>query len=302
MKKISIITPYYYGKRYLEQLLAMVEKNARNLLREAEVEFLIVNDSPEETILLSSETEIHYSIRIIQNKKNLGIHGARIEGLKQASGDYILMLDQDDKIEPHFLKSQLSSIGGYDFVVANGKIVYGEQQELIYQKEKLQELVKKYWVYYWFGNQILSPGQVLIKRSAVPKVWMQKSMRINCSDDYFLWLLMFESGAEVQINKNVLYTHCGTGSNVSGDRVQMKKSDLEMLSLLEGKMDPKRLFRCRKRVEYELWLLENFGNEELRKSKVYRSCYFSKKLFHKYREFLLRKNKEKKNSRQKKSF
>lgn len=289
MKKISIITAYYYGKEYLEQLLEMVEKNARNILREAEVEFLLVNDSPEEAIFLSSDTDQHYSIRIIQNKRNLGIHGARTEGLKEAGGDYILMLDQDDKIEPHFLKSQLTEIGDCDFIIANGRIDYGEEQKLIYEKDKLQELAGKYWIYYWFGNQILSPGQVLIKRSAIPKVWMQKIMRINCSDDYFLWLLMFEAGAAVQINRNVLYTHCSTGSNISGDRVRMKKSDLEMLSLLEGKMDPKRLQKCRKRVEYELWLLENFGNEELKKNKAYQSCYYSKKLFNKYREILLKR-------------
>ena len=86
------------------------------------LEFILINDSPWEKIN-DLNKYINYSdinIKIFDNYQNLGIHRSRVNGIKQATGEYILMLDQDDFISDDYLKQQLLKIGDADICVCNG--------------------------------------------------------------------------------------------------------------------------------------------------------------------------------------
>ena len=58
-------------------------------------------------------------------------------------------------------------------------------------------------------------------------------MKINGSDDLFLWILMFEKGRDVIINKKYLYTHKYTGGNLSESGIGMAVSSLGFTSFLK---------------------------------------------------------------------
>ena len=107
MKRVSIIVPLYHGQKYINNLVSMVEKN-RGVLSNCEVELetIFVNDFPSEDISVPTNKEIV----LHANPNNQGIHASRVNGLKLAPGDYILMLDQDDIISDHYIKSQLNLI------------------------------------------------------------------------------------------------------------------------------------------------------------------------------------------------
>lgn len=96
----SVIVPIYYGRKYIKTLINMVEKNAAKV--NGEIALLFVVDSLEEDIKDLCKSE-KIKIQIIQNKKNQGIHYSRVQGINQANGKYILMLDQDNKISDNFL-------------------------------------------------------------------------------------------------------------------------------------------------------------------------------------------------------
>ena len=99
MTVISIITPYYYGKKHLNHLIEMIEQNNRNLEGyDASIEFVIVNDSPNEEINEELFKNYKFDYQIIINEQNCGIQKSRVNGLKKAKGEYALFLDQDDEI------------------------------------------------------------------------------------------------------------------------------------------------------------------------------------------------------------
>ena len=89
---ISMIVPVYRGQRYLKGLQRMAAENARVLQQaypKAQVELLFVNDDPAMPLQLS-DCPKEITVRVIENKENLGIHGTRVHGLNHATGEYIL--------------------------------------------------------------------------------------------------------------------------------------------------------------------------------------------------------------------
>ena len=116
MVSISIVVPVYYGEIYIPDMIHQIEKCREYLQDEDYIEVIFVNDAPDAPLSYNWKSEsVH--INIINTDKNVGIHGARVKGLKESQGDYILFLDQDDLIKPQFLYNQLMAIEKNDAAV-----------------------------------------------------------------------------------------------------------------------------------------------------------------------------------------
>ncbi len=249
---ISVIIPFYHGNAYINGLLAILQKNDELLRAETKqsMEVVIVNDSPDEKVLLEP-FETAMQIRVVENEVNIGIHRSRVHGLEEAQGEYIFFLDQDDTIEDRFAVSQYQAIGDCDFVIANGwmRMADGETKP-IYATEAMQKRCLALKTYYYYSNLIISPGQVLMKKDAVPQAWKTDILKRNGADDCYLWLLLLESGAVGAINTEQLYTHVYTGSNTSLDVKEMMHSNLEVISFMKGKSSKRYLRAMKRRSEY----------------------------------------------------
>ncbi len=248
---ISVIIPYYHGKKYIPQLLHMMKVNAFTLEAECKtgLEVLFVNDSPEEEIVINGEYPFAFSI--LTNPQNSGIHASRVHGLKASKGEYVLFLDQDDQITNRCLVSQLSHIGKADMVIGNGHD--GEPEggkHLIYTDTKHQFAATDLRCHYYYNNLIRSPGQVLIRKDAIPELWTSRIMKNNGSDDAFLWILMLQNGCKAEINEDVVYEHVYTGSNTSGNDESMLRSQLEVVELLKGKASTMGMWAFQRRAKY----------------------------------------------------
>ena len=247
---VSVIIPYYHGNRFLPGLLEMMRSNAENLRNEtgSGLEVLIINDSPDETIEIDEQP---YSLKILTNPKNSGIHATRANGLKTAEGEYILFLDQDDRITNNCLVSQLRHIGKHDFVVGNG---YDDEpgggQHLIFSGRKQQLCSTDLKCHYYYNNLIRSPGQVLIRKASIPAYWSEQILNNNGSDDAFLWILMLCEGAKGTINEDVVFEHVFTGQNTSGDNSGMLNSQREVAEKLNGIASPLGMRAFLRRAEY----------------------------------------------------
>lgn len=224
---VSIIVPMYHGKKYLNSILTQVEDCARNA-GQAGVELILYNDSPEEEVCINAE-RYPYEIKVFNPGINCGIHGARVQGLKRATGDYVLFLDQDDRIAPSYVRKQLACIGTGDAVVCraihNNRLHYTDTH--VFEQVISKGFMLKKWC------PIVSPGQVLIKRNSIPTIWKQRIMRYNGADDYFLWLLMAGDGKRFSLNQEVLFEHVSTGMNTSGNTNAMMDSEREMIEILK---------------------------------------------------------------------
>ena len=226
MTYLTIIVPLYRGKKYVRGMIEQVE--AAMLKTDINVELLLINDFPEEYIENISSS--YLSVRIINSDINRGIHGARVYGLSLAKGDYVVFLDQDDKIYPNYIKTQLENIGNATAVVCRG---ISEGMPL-YSKDRVFEEVISYDYLLTKGNPIASPGQVMLVKKFIPKVWTDNIMKLNCSDDFFLWACMMARGDVFALNDYIGFEHIVDGNNASLDYELMMKSDDEMLNIIKN--------------------------------------------------------------------
>ncbi len=246
---ISVIVPFYHGSAYVAQVLSMLDCNQVELNRAADageierttLEILCLNDSPEdkpfEGIQAGSLRAIEDEhLRFLTNEENMGIHASRVRGLSETKGELVMFFDQDDLIADNYFVSQLQAIKKGDFVIANGiaelkKSETYTSSKKLYRYGFMQWTAKYPWFYARFDCRIISPGQCLIRRSAIPKSWCEHIMTRNGADDYLLWLTMLSAGARVSLNRSEIYTHVYTETNTSLDSQGMYSSVDEVLAI-----------------------------------------------------------------------
>ena len=101
MKKVSIIIPCYNQENYIKDaILSCFEQTYQN------IEIVIVNDgsSDNSAEVINSLIKNRENVIFINNKENFGVVHSRNIAIEKASGEYILPLDGDDKIEPAYVE------------------------------------------------------------------------------------------------------------------------------------------------------------------------------------------------------
>lgn len=253
--KISIITPIYEGNQYLNGYLKNISLAAEEFIksRENSVEVVLVNDSPWETPEYDGSLVRGFQLKVIENSRNFGIHKSRINGYWESTGDYILFLDQDDLLTSVSLRALAKSIGRADIALGNGTFEKKKVTEDIFANGFSQDFATKPFVYKWIRDFIVSPGQCLIKKSSIPEYWLKHPLKNNGTDDYFLWLLMFNAGAVMVSCREMVYVHKYTGTNYSLNDDKMFLSTREMLHLLRNNPDFSRkdLRLIKRRIYYK---------------------------------------------------
>lgn len=226
---ISVIVPLYKGKEYVTAVIKQLEDNAHFFQKEkidVFVELIFVNDYPDEKIEIKVDASSNLKrIVCINLIRNIGIHGARLTGLQQSKGEFILFFDQDDKLDKRFLLSQYKNIGISDAILANGWYRNGRK---IYSDIHVQEYAVNPVCYLKGEAFIVSPGQMLIKKCAIPNVWMEHSLVHNGCDDVFLWITMMANNALFACNPECLYVHQEDGRNNSFKWEEMILARMEL--------------------------------------------------------------------------
>lgn len=228
---ISIITPVYKGNKYLSNLVKYIEKSVKNI-NEYQVEWLLVNDFPEEAVKKPESHIENLKVRVINNKRNLGIQQARINGIKQCAGTYILLLDQDDRISKDSLKIHLKNLIKADVSVTNG-YVENEDKTLkkIFSTKSQIKCAANINYYFYIGDIIVSPGMAMIKKDAVPSIWLEKTLATNGADDWLLWTLLLAQNKKFEVSFATTYVHTDTGANTSKNKAKMWESTEEALEI-----------------------------------------------------------------------
>ena len=96
MTKVSYVIPCYRSEKTLESVVNEIEETMGKL-KEYAFEIVLVNDSsPDDTwSVIKHLAETRENITGINFAKNFGQHGALMAGLREASGDYVVCLDDD---------------------------------------------------------------------------------------------------------------------------------------------------------------------------------------------------------------
>lgn len=113
---VSIIMAAYNAEQTIKQSINSVLSQSY-----ADFELIVVNDcsSDKTREIVADYTKKDNRVRLINNKKNLGVSISRHNGLINSKGAWIAVLDSDDLWAPDKLKKQI------DFVVqTSAKLVF----------------------------------------------------------------------------------------------------------------------------------------------------------------------------------
>ena len=105
MSKVSIIIPVYNAEAYLRQCLDSV---VNQTLRE--IDIVCVDDGSTDGSAAILEEYAAKDVRItIIKQENAGVNVARKEGLKLATGEWIMFCDADDWVEPNAVEEMVET-------------------------------------------------------------------------------------------------------------------------------------------------------------------------------------------------
>lgn len=105
MPKATVVVPVYNVEKYLEKCVDSILAQT-----EPDFELLLVDDGSTDGSgrLCDKLAEKDGRVRVI-HQKNQGLGGARNTGIQQAQGDWLLLVDSDDWIEPEILEKSLEA-------------------------------------------------------------------------------------------------------------------------------------------------------------------------------------------------
>ncbi len=93
----SIIIPFRNEEIGLEECIKSALKNLTS-----ETEIILIDDFSQDNSKKIAKKYLRNNIKLISNKKNLGVSKSRNKALKIAKGDYIVFLDADDSLSNNF--------------------------------------------------------------------------------------------------------------------------------------------------------------------------------------------------------
>lgn len=124
--KFSIIVPVYNTEKYVKRCLDSIKSQSFK-----DYEVIIVNDGSTDN---SSDIISKYPYKII-NQENQGLSMARNNGVKEASGEYLIFLDSDDYIEKDLLEEINNSLSNSpDLVRYQIKEVFDSKDDINYKE------------------------------------------------------------------------------------------------------------------------------------------------------------------------
>lgn len=143
--KISVIMSVYNGMPYLKEavqsILAQTYKN---------FEFIIVDDASTDRSWQYLKSLNDKRIKLIQNKKNLGLAKSLNITLRQAQGDFVARMDADDVSLPERLNEQLKFVTNKNIDISGtwAKLIdeNGEPIRSIHKPLLDKDIKKNIWI------------------------------------------------------------------------------------------------------------------------------------------------------------
>ena len=174
-EKVSIIMPSY--KRHRD----LVNRAIQSLLAQTypNIEIILVDDNARED-LVSYREELQSlvadlnsdKIIYLQNRENLGGAGARNEGVRVATGQYVTFLDDDDLYLPEKIEKQLAFMLENDLDMSFTKLcIYNEKDKLIDVREhEILSFESDYLKRYHLTKQITGTPTFMMKREVLVEI------------------------------------------------------------------------------------------------------------------------------------
>ncbi|HEX5911264.1 MAG TPA: glycosyltransferase family 2 protein [Thermoleophilaceae bacterium] len=243
--RVSIILPTYNGEGLLPGALASIRDQTY-----ADWEAIVVDDGSDDDTAAVAEAFAASDperVTVVRLEHNVGVGGARTEGIARSRGGELLcLLDQDDLWDERYLEC---SVAAYDEAVAQGRPV-----AIISSNARIMGedgLTDETW---WGRNGWVTPVRLenmlrrnylnarsLFTRQAYERVGGDFARGLGGSDDLDLWLRILEQGYEAIGVREPLAIYRDHAGSFSRHRLAMSEGKIACLrrALDRGHLGPR---------------------------------------------------------------
>lgn len=226
---VSVIMPAFRVAEYIAEALDSVLAQTFD-----DYEIIVVNDGSPDTEELE-HVIAGYQDRIVYLKQeNRGLSGARNTAIRAARGEFIALLDPDDRWEPNYLAVQIAAMRkdpSIDVLYSNA-LIFGDSP---YAGRELMEVFPTRGEVV-FERVITQECNVLIcataRRQAVLNAGLFDETLRSC-EDFDLWLRILKAGGRISYHTQTLARYRRRPGSLSSDPVSMLKHYLQVLYKVE---------------------------------------------------------------------
>ena len=230
---LSIIIPVYNGEKYIESIYYNIKNQSYRPL-----ELIFVNDGSVDqsqtlidTIVEEHNNAEHMTIKHL-HQKNRGIAGARNAGLEEASGKYIMFMDQDDWLEPDCAESLMRATAETDADIVIGGVNKVSEEGKVVEAWILNPQLS------WSKFRITAPWGRVFKKSLIDEKKME-FFDTKISEDLYFNILFLSYASKVEIIPYIGYNwvqNQNSESHNNWSKMSDDRNPLIMLTNLHNRM------------------------------------------------------------------
>lgn len=172
LQKVTIIIPYSKDRGYLDKAIESI--HAQNFDGEIEV------------LLSKSDRNVSYNLN---------------RGIKQATGEYIKYLCDDDMLTPNSIADSVKAIQGYDFIHGNAINFFPSGKQIQYVPPKknpsLQDMIEH--------NQIHG-GTLMYRKDVFDRIGLFDES-LDCAEEYDFNMRCLQNGMKLGYSPKNLYLY-----------------------------------------------------------------------------------------------
>jgi len=225
MKKqplVSVVMPVYNGERFLKEAIeSILNQTYKNF------EFIIVDDGSTDNSLkiIEEYQKRDKRIKLIKNKKNLGMAKSLNKSLRIAKGKYYVKMDSDDISDKERLNKELFFLENnkeYLIVGSNLEVIDDENETIGYRyypqnDEDIRNLII-------IKNPFAHPS-VMVRMNVLKKIFYDE--KLKASDDYDLWFKLLKYGKGKNLSDFLLKYR------VSKNQVKSKRLKIQLKETIQ---------------------------------------------------------------------
>ncbi len=249
MIKISVIIPVYNAENYIENCIERLESQTYK-----NFEIVAINDASSDNSLglLNKLCKKYKNLVIINLKKNSGAYFARQEGIKNATGDYIMFVDSDDYISDYTMEKLVKFINNehvdivrfryqtYPKTIYSSEI-FSENQKIITEDEKgiIYDLLLS-------SKKLNNLSTMIAKKQLFDNSRLDE--RISLAEDYLQCCYVYTNAKKILFINDIFYFYYMNENSTTHSK------DLNII--IENVRDEITVYKYLKKI-IEIWELED---------------------------------------------
>ncbi|NOY77249.1 MAG: glycosyltransferase [Calditrichaeota bacterium] len=239
----SIVIVTYHSERTLGTTLKSIYENTT-----IPYEIIIVDNASKKDVQdVIEELDIQLPVSVIRNSENLGFSKACNQGIRQAKGDYIVLLNPDTAVTSDWLSRMLrhfspdtgavGPISNYAAGLQNYIHYVDPKWQGDFPLEKLAELIARQNVRKSVETKLLIGFCMMIRREAIEKVGLLDEELFLGNDDLDYSLRLREAGYTLKIATDTFVYHEGQHSFKTLESAEKERLMQESLDRFYAKLE-----------------------------------------------------------------